>query len=48
MNKTVYTPPILGVEEIEIEKGIAVSLSTLTVEQNMINEIWLTEEEVTW
>lgn len=46
MNKQIYTSPTVSVEEYQIENGIAVS--TQIIEQNMINEIWLTEEEVTW
>lgn len=46
MDKQIYTSPAVSVEEYQIENGIAVS--TQIIEQNMINEIWLTEEEVTW
>ena len=44
MNKQFYTSPTLGIEEIQVESGIAVS--TQIIQENMINEIWLTEEEV--
>lgn len=46
MNKRNYTSPAVSVEEYQIENGIAVS--TQIIEQNMINEIWLTEENMTW
>ena len=46
MNKQNYTSPSLGIEEFAMEKGIAVS--TIGMQQDMINEIWLTEEEMTW
>jgi len=46
MNKQNYTSPSLGIEEFAMENGIAVS--TIGMQQDMINEIWLTEEEMTW
>ena len=46
MNKQFYISPTLGIEEIQVESGIAVS--TQIIQGNMINEIWLTEEEVDW
>lgn len=45
MNKQFYTSPTLGIEEIQVESGIAVS--TQIIQENMINEIWLTEEDRT-
>ncbi len=46
MNKRNYISPAVSVEEYQIENGIAVS--TQIIQENMINEIWLTEEEVDW
>lgn len=46
MNKQNYIAPAVGIEEIQVESGIAVS--TQIIQENMINEIWLTEEEVDW
>lgn len=46
MNKQFYTSPTLGIEEIQVESGIAVS--TQVFETSLFNDIYLTEETVTW
>ena len=46
MNKRNYTSPAVSVEEYQIENGIAVS--TQVFETSLFNDIYLTEETVTW
>ena len=46
MNKRNYTSPTLGIEEIQVESGIAVS--TLIIEHQLFDDIYITEEDVVW
>ena len=46
MNKQNYIAPAVEVENLQVEQGIA--MSTLIINQQLFDDIYITEEDVQW